>query len=109
MILRPYGQSFVGGIHGRAFGYGPRHQHAVDRQPEIVVQASGSVLLNDKDTPAASAPDAPRWLRCLSEFPLPLVLFEWHSVPEVSFAPWPAKLRATKNLSRDPRSLPAGR
>jgi hypothetical protein len=48
------------------------------------VQATGVVLLYDKDTPPALALDASMWLRRCTEFSLSAVLFEGHLVIQVS-------------------------
>src|SRR6266478_661433 len=86
MVLCPDSQPLICRVHGRPFRNRPRYQDSVDRQPEIIVQAAGVVFLNDKDTPADPTPDASYRLRSFSEFPLPAVLFEWHSVSRVSAA-----------------------
>ena len=45
MILNLHGQTLVAGIEGWAFGHGPRLEHAIHLEAEVVVQASSTMLL----------------------------------------------------------------
>jgi hypothetical protein len=50
MIIYLNGQSSNTGLRRRAFGHGPTLQYALHFQPEIIVQATGMVFLDDKST-----------------------------------------------------------
>ena len=68
------------GVEGRAFGYGPGDEDAVDLEAEVVVEAGRAVSLHH-ETAAASAgrgPDVGRRLRGLPEVALPAVFLEGH-------------------------------
>jgi hypothetical protein len=84
MVLRPYGEPLVRRTHGRPFGYCPRYQNAVDRQPKIIMQSTRVMFLHDKETAAVPAPNTPRRLGRLTKLPLPAVFFERHSASRVS-------------------------
>src|ERR1700730_18890834 len=55
MVLRPYRQALVRGVHRRPFGYCPGRQDPIYGQPEIIVKPGGIVFLNDKDAFAATS------------------------------------------------------
>jgi hypothetical protein len=78
MVIRTYGQALLGRVHRRPVGDRPRYQNAIDRQPEIIVQPTGAMLLNDKDASAAAPPHPSHRLRGFGNSP-PVVLFEWRS------------------------------
>src|SRR5438132_620969 len=48
MIFCLDGQAFVGGVKGRALGYSPGFESAIDGEAEVVVEASCGMLLHDK-------------------------------------------------------------
>jgi hypothetical protein len=73
MIFHLNGQALVGGIEGGSLGNGPGFQDAADLQPEIVVQAGGGVLLDDKNF-LAFAVGFPARLGRFGESPLASVL-----------------------------------
>jgi hypothetical protein len=52
MVLDVHGDAPHARIEGRAPRHGPAHQHAIDLEPEVVVQSPGPVPLNDE--PAGS-------------------------------------------------------
>jgi hypothetical protein len=76
MVLRAYGQTLIGRVHRRSLGHCPGYQNPIDREPEVIVQPTGVVLLNDKDMPPAPVLDTSCRLRRCTEFSLPAVLFE---------------------------------
>ena len=79
MIFGPYGQTLLGRVHGRTFGHGPGYQNSIDRQTDVIVLATGSVFLNDKDTPLAVSARSACRLRRFGELSLKAIIFEWHS------------------------------
>src|SRR5258705_9491179 len=79
MVLRTDGQMFLGRVHGWALGHRPGYQNPVDRQSEVIMQAAGVVLLDDKDAPTAGPPHPTRRLWRFCEFSLPGIVFGWHS------------------------------
>ena len=48
MVLDVHGHALVGRIEAGPLGHGPRHEHAIEFQPEVVVQARGRMLLDDE-------------------------------------------------------------
>ncbi|MEZ5332470.1 MAG: hypothetical protein R2991_10560 [Thermoanaerobaculia bacterium] len=58
VVLRLHGEPLLGGIEGRALGYGPGAQDAAHLQTQVVVQAPGRVLLDDEQAGRA-APSPP--------------------------------------------------
>jgi hypothetical protein len=48
VILDVHRQTFVVGIEARALGYSPAQQHAVEFQPEIVVEPARRMFLDDE-------------------------------------------------------------
>src|ERR1700704_137305 len=79
MVLRTYGQTLLGRVHRRPLGDRPRCQYAIDRQPEIIVQPTRVMLLNDKNASAAAPPHPPHRLRGFGKPSLPVILFECRS------------------------------
>jgi hypothetical protein len=53
MVLRPGGEAAFVGIPRGALGEGPRGEHAVDLEPQVVVKATGAVPMDDEPTAAA--------------------------------------------------------
>ncbi len=53
MILGPSGEAALLRVAGRALRQGPRGEHAVDLEAEVVVEAAGAVAMDDEA--AASA------------------------------------------------------
>ena len=49
VIFHLYGQPFLGRVQGRPFGHRPALQHALQFQPEIVVQGPGRVFMHHKN------------------------------------------------------------
>jgi len=49
VIFGPNGQTTDGGVQGGDVGDGPALEHAIGFQTEVIVQAPGVVLLDDKD------------------------------------------------------------
>src|SRR5581483_9559065 len=58
-------QPLVGGVHGRSLRHGPGLQHPVEFQTQVVVQASGCVLLHHKLAIASPLGGAARFSRLL--------------------------------------------
>src|ERR1700724_4522604 len=77
MILDLHSEALVGGIERRAFGDGPRFQHAIHFQAKVIVQAGGVVLLH-YEAVAGFALDFRGRLGSLLEFSFPFVFFEGH-------------------------------
>lgn len=46
MILDLHGQAFHAGIERRTFGNGPREEHAIESEPEIVMKMGRTVFLD---------------------------------------------------------------
>lgn len=46
MVFYMHGQTFYARIKAGAFGHGPAFEHAIQFQPEVVMQAGGVVFLN---------------------------------------------------------------
>src|SRR5258705_13569412 len=57
----------------------PGYQNSIDRQTDVIVQATGIVFLNDKDTPVAVSARSACWIRRFGELSLDWIIFEWHS------------------------------
>src|SRR5258708_12429098 len=74
MVLRTYGQTLLGRVHRRPLGDRPRCQYAIDRQPEIIVQPTRVMLLNDKNASAAAPPHLPPQLPPFAKPSLPISL-----------------------------------
>ena len=55
VVLDVHGETLDLRVVGRALGHGPRRHHAVDLEPEVVVEAAGMVLLHDERRPGAAA------------------------------------------------------
>ena len=77
MVLHLDRQATHAGLLGRPLGDGPALQHAVQLEPEVVVEVAGVVLLDDE----ARAPrlgNLTLRLRALLEVPLLLILLQPH-------------------------------
>ena len=70
-------------IQGEALGHGPAHEHAVDLEPEVVVQRAGPVTLDHEARRAVARHRLGRAGRLagLGEVPLLPVLLEAHAPP----------------------------
>ena len=90
MVLDVDGHPARGRVQRRALRHGPRHQHAVDLEPEVIVEAGCAMPLDD-EPPAAGRRRRARGpsrriplrharcrLRCLREVALAAVLLERH-------------------------------
>jgi hypothetical protein len=54
MILGTYGRTFIDRIH-RGFGHRPGYKHSMDRESEVILQATSIAFLDNKDTPATAS------------------------------------------------------
>ena len=81
MIFRSYCQSLVCRVEASAFSHRPTQQHAIQLQPEIVVE-TGRIVFLDQISKAVSARlySAGRGLAGFSEIALALVFFESHII-----------------------------
>ena len=77
MILDLHREPLLVGIEARAAGHRPALHDAVELQPQVVMQPSCSVLLNDIAV-AARGPLAPARLKCHAELSLFAVSFQRH-------------------------------
>ena len=77
MILRLHSETFLGGIEGRTFGDRPRSKDASHFKPEVVVEASSVMLLDNEAVPAPFFYGAGRF-GSFVEFPFPFVFFKAH-------------------------------
>ena len=77
MIFHLHGEALVGGIERRAFGDGPRFQHAVHLEAEVVMQAGGAVLLHH-EAPLLALAELGRRLGRLLEVAFPFVFLKRH-------------------------------
>ena len=48
VVLHVNGQALLSRVQTRPLGDGPRREHAVDLEPEVIVQAAGGMLLDHK-------------------------------------------------------------
>ena len=78
MILDMDGEAFFIGIEARAAGHRPALHHAVEFEPQIVMQPPRGVLLDHIPVPAAVAAFSSARFRRHAEFPLFPVSFERH-------------------------------
>ena len=78
MVFNLHGEAFVLRVERRAFGDGPRLQHAFHLQAEVIVQARGAVLLDD-EAPLLAFVQFWRRLGRLLEVSLAFVFFEGHA------------------------------
>src|SRR5580765_4426319 len=58
MVFDVHGEALLVGTHRRALGHGPALQHAVDLEPQIVVEPARRVLVDDEPVPAGRAGSA---------------------------------------------------
>ena len=85
VVLDVHCEALVVGVEARALGHRPAQQHAVELEPEVVVQAGGRVLLDDERQPGGAArTDLARRLGRDAEVALPTVAFEGHGSPSAS-------------------------
>ena len=91
VVLDVHGEPLVAGVEGRALGHGPAEQHAVELEPEIVVEPGRGVLLDAVGGPAGR-PLLARRLGRLREVALLPVVLEGH--PGIAYASQAAGLRA---------------
>ncbi|MNT34453.1 hypothetical protein D3C72_1704370 [compost metagenome] len=81
VILHHHGQAFIIGVQRRTFGYSPALEYPIHLQPEIVVQAAGSMSLNNKDQLAFTAFAAAFRLCSLLKFSFLIIVFQcFHEV-----------------------------
>ena len=82
MVLDMNGHAPLVGVERRPARHGPAHQHAVDLEPEVVVQPTRSMALND-EPPAfrrrRGRADIAGRLRCLLEVALAAIRLERHA------------------------------
>src|SRR5439155_157440 len=83
MILRLHSQTFLGGIERRTFGDRPRSKDASHFKPEVVVEASRVMLLDNEAVPASFFYGAGRFWGFV-EFPFPFVFFKAHPKPIIA-------------------------
>ena len=89
MVLDVDGHAPVGWIEAGPFGHGPRHQHAVDLEAEVVVQPRRAMALDDEAPPFRRRLDRAhlaRRLGRLGEVALAVVRLERQSVGQVRAA-----------------------
>src|SRR5208337_737940 len=98
VVLGPNGEPLVPREVGESFWHGPAGKHAVRLDPQVVMEVSRLMAMNDKDASfcrggggrAAAGRRANRfrfsgsdrpWLRRSPEVPLAAVLLGWHTHP----------------------------
>jgi len=77
VILGVHGKALLSGNETWALGHGPALHHAVELEPEIIMQASCRMLLDDEPVSLATRRVAAR-LRRHTEFPLPAIDLKSH-------------------------------
>ncbi len=70
VVLHVHRQAAHLRVEGRALGHGPAHQHAVDLEPEVVVEAARPVPLHDEPRSVAIGDPLAGRLRGAGEVPL---------------------------------------
>jgi hypothetical protein len=83
MILGANGKTFIVWVQARPFWDGPTQEHAIQFQPEVVMQAPCRMFLYDEHQMLVTTrPRAPLRLRGLIKIPLLSVVVECHGVPD---------------------------
>src|SRR4029077_6910990 len=77
VILGVHGKALLSGNETWALGHGPALHHAVELEPEIIMQASCRMLLDDEPVSLATRRVSARLRRHL-EFPLPAIDLKSH-------------------------------
>ena len=75
VVFRAHGQALVSGVEARPLGHGPAFKHAVELQPEIIVETARIMFLHNEGEPLfalplLSRPRGPIRLRRAAEIPL---------------------------------------
>ena len=88
VILDVHRQTLVGGIDRGALGHGPREQHAVVFEPEVVVQMTGEMFLDaeeERRTLLALRRLGPRGLGADGEVSLRAIFLQCHTLSTLHF------------------------